>query len=75
MEKAMKKGDLVYIPSEVKLVQFGADDSVFRWTKTEKPINCLVENVEDRYYRVIYKGERWSVKSKHVYTTENNGGQ
>jgi len=71
----MKKGDLVYIPSEVKLVQFSEDESVFRWTKTEKPINCLVENVEERYYRIIYKGERWSVKAKHVYTTEVHGGQ
>ena len=69
----MKKGDLVYIPSEVKLVQFGDDDSVFRWTKTEKPINCLVENVEERYYRIIYKGERWSVRTKYVYATDHGG--
>mgnify|MGYP001197993249 CR=1 FL=1 len=72
--KTMKKGDLVYIPSEVKLVQFAEDDSVSRYTRTEKPINCLIENVGQNWYRVIYQGERWSVKAKHVYTTDNHGG-
>jgi len=74
MISKMKKGDLVYIPSEVKLVQFGEGDSISRYTKTEKPINCLVENVEDRWYRVIYQGERWSVKASSVYATDISGG-
>ncbi len=69
----MKKGDLVYIPSEVKLVQFGDDGRISRYTKTEKPINCLVENVEELNYRVIYKGERWSVKASNVYATDIGG--
>jgi len=63
-----RKGELVYIPSEVKLVRLGDDGEVHRWTKTEKPINCLVVSEQrNGWCSVLYKGEHWSVPRDSVY--------
>ena len=71
--KRNKKGELVYIPSEVKLVRFGKDGEVYRWTKTEKPINCLVVGEhKERWCNVLYKGEHWSVQRDSVYEAKEN---
>ena len=69
----MKAGDLVYIPSEVKLMQFNELDKDINPENTyigplkihrlEKPINLLlIEDMSDKkYVKVWYNGDGWCV--------------
>jgi len=73
----MTKGDLVYVPSEVKLLQFhdiGLESidphktyigpSPIKYKKLEKPINVIIlEKVSrDNYSKIWFEGEEWYVK-------------
>jgi hypothetical protein len=77
------KGNLVYLPSSVRLYQF--DDKriaeamipnpntrcempVVRHTQTTKPMNVLsLGNKFGEYVEVLYNAEKWCVKIKDVY--------
>jgi len=62
----MNKGDLIYIPSSVKLT---SDDNIpIRVHTTEKPLHYLViESLDRGWLRVYHKGSSWRVKSSDVY--------
>lgn len=73
--KKIKKGDLVYLPSEAMLVRFTDELSVpFPATAQYKTINkpahvLVVEDVkrDEKYYRILHKGERWYVHEKDMH--------
>ena len=59
-----KKGDLVYLPSDITLID---DFTVKNWIKLEEPtLGVMVEpqvNKEDIYHRVHVLGSDWYVRT------------
>ena len=59
-----KKGDLVYLPSDIMLID---DFTVKNWIKLEEPtMAIMVEpqvNKEDIYHRVHVRGSDWYVRT------------
>ena len=62
--KRMKKGDLVYLPSDITLID---NFTVKRWIKLEEPILAVMiepqVNKEDIYHKVHVMGSDWYVRS------------
>ena len=60
----MKKGDLVYLPSDIMLID---NFSVEKWIKLDEPtLAVMVEpqvNKEDIYHKVHVKGSDWYVRT------------
>ena len=60
----MKKGDLVYLPSDITLID---NFTVQKWIKLEEPtLAVMVEpqvNKEDIYHRVHVMGSDWYVRT------------
>jgi hypothetical protein len=60
----LKKGDLVYLPSDVMLID---NFTVMKWIKLEEPtLAVMVEpqvNKEDIYHKVHVKGSDWYVRT------------
>ena len=74
MTNSYEKGDLVFIPSSVKLFQFrekqtDAQSSVSKHTITYKPRRGLLMDAEsyDEYYKILYDGEYWFANKQDVY--------
>ena len=74
-----KKGDLVWLPEDVMLVQFNhfgpeEDRAVSRWMHTPKPMNVLLVDIETDwpYYRVLCDGETWHVRNSDVYLLDED---
>ena len=59
-----KKGDLVYLPSDIMLID---NPSCKKWIKLEEPtLAVMVEpqvNKEDIYHKVHVKGSDWYVRT------------
>jgi len=69
--KKLKKGDLVYLPSEVILFKFGKDTTVAnRITKTPKPMTTALVSQVDNLCEVLYNGEIWSVEVNSIFLGE-----
>ena len=67
-KQSMSKGDLVYIPSAVKLESEVHDNVPRQIYTTEKPLHYLVvDRVDDQWLRVYHKGSTWRVKHSDVY--------
>ncbi len=64
MMNHMKKGDLVYLPSDITLID---DFTVKNWIKLDEPtLAVMVEpqvNKEDIYHRVHVNGSDWYVRT------------
>ena len=61
----MRRGDLIYIPSDVMLCKFGLDGAtVSSYLKLSKPIHLLIMEEEDALYKVLYEGQNWYVKKR-----------
>jgi hypothetical protein len=60
----MKKGDLVYLPSDIMLID---NFSVEKWIKLDEPtLAVMVEpqvNKEDIYHKVHVRGSDWYVRT------------
>jgi len=60
----LKKGDLVYLPSNITLID---NFTVKKWIKLEEPtLGVMVEpqvNKEDIYHKVHVKGSDWYVRT------------
>jgi hypothetical protein len=77
----MKRGDLVYIPSEVILYRYNGSQGVLSdYIKLEKPSSAVIVDDEYGTCSVFYQGQTWFVSGKHVYplnddylTEEKNG--
>lgn len=69
----MKKGDLVYIPSEVLLKQFDKDKEspyLSRYHKTTKPSSAVLVREGNDGCQVLFGGEIWTVEQRHLYPFE-----
>ena len=66
--KKLKKGDLIYLPSEVILFKFGKDAMVAnRITTTSKPMTTALVSQVDNLCEVLYNGEIWSVETNNIF--------
>jgi hypothetical protein len=81
MSNRYKKGDLVFVPSGLTLLQFAdtsAEDtssaSVKNFTRTVVPSPVIiVENeAQSPYCSILYNGERWYVPKREVYPITEN---
>jgi hypothetical protein len=69
----LAKGDLVFIPSEVTLLQFdnssrSKSEHPNKWLKTKKPAHALLaRNEKGSYYKILYEGQYWFVDKSNVY--------
>ena len=68
----MKRGDLVYIPSEVTLYRYNNSQGVLSdYIKLEKPSSAVVLDDEYGTCSVLFRGQTWFVSGKHVYPLDN----
>jgi len=81
--KKLKKGDLVYLPSELTLFKFDRSERwgevpfVNKTMKTSKPTTTafvgLNEGVRDGgLCEVLYNGEIWSVEANNIFLGGRN---
>ena len=70
MTENMKKGDLVWIPSNTTLVQFKDDNVVHKFIQPVKPSSVLVIGEKDPYYKILYEGSQWYVRKGDTYNIE-----
>jgi hypothetical protein len=78
----MKKGDLVFIPSSVRLVQFGRQDTIEdaplfaeKYKITVKPKNVIFMGPRAQHYEVLYDGECWFASADDVYEGARDHGR
>lgn len=68
-----KKGDMVYIPSNVILFAVrGGNQEVQRYIKTDEPVHVILMNdlvVGGKYCEVLHNGSVWYVNADHTYNT------
>ena len=70
---SFEKGDLVFIPSSVRLLQFSEDAIglpvfVTNHLTTDRPSQVLLlETGVDNYCKVLYNGEYWYAEEKDIY--------
>ena len=80
--KKLKKGDLVYLPSEVTLFKFevskrwGQIPFISKSIQNPKPLTTAFVGLNeeyrgDGYCKVLYNGEIWNVEPNHIFL----GGQ
>ena len=66
--KKLKKGDLVYLPSEITLFKFDEGASFAnRTTTTPKPMTTALVNQVNNRCEVLYNGEIWSVEANKIF--------
>jgi len=79
MKSSLKKGDLVFVPSSVRLVQFNHDmpvhdatESTFvqKHTVTSKPSHALLLDSINNYCKIYYNGECWFASEEDIYGGE-----
>lgn len=63
----VNSGDLVYIPSAVKLYIKDNSGNVRDFHELKSPQSLLVTGIKDRSYEVFYKNKRWLVDKNKVY--------
>ena len=67
MKSRHKKGDLVYVPSQVNLYNIDSSGAVIDYFITKRPINLLIIEEHDKAYEVIHGKKKWLVNKKNVY--------
>jgi len=68
------KGDLVYIPSQVTLLQYDSLDVPKRLEKTSKPGHAIIaENTSmmSGQYKILHFGEYWYANESDLYYVSN----
>ena len=75
MVNRLKKGDLVFVPSSVTLVQFAPGERcaplyIHRHTTTSKPSRVVLMETFDNYHKIYYNGEYWFAEQKDIYSSE-----
>tara|TARA_Y100000034_G_C6848783_1_gene384821 strand:- start:234 stop:479 length:246 start_codon:yes stop_codon:yes gene_type:complete len=76
--KKLKRGDLVYLPSEVTLFKFDKGDRwgdipfVNKTLKTPKPmttayVSPVIGLKKDNLCEILYNGEIWSVEANNIF--------
>jgi len=73
----VRKGNLVYIPSGVRLVIHDSTEDGTRyaseWTDTTKPTNCIImtDGGKNNWCEILYCGKLWHVKISDAYAVEH----
>ena len=71
--KKLRKGDLVYLPSEITLFKFDKEAAFTnRTTITPKPMTTALVSRDDNFCEVLYNGEIWSVETNNIFLGGNN---
>jgi len=70
--KKLKKGDLVYLPSEITLFKFNEGGGASHTTQTPKPMTTALVSQVDNLCEVLYNGEIWSVEANNIFLGGNN---
>ena len=76
--KKLKKGDLIYLPSQVTLFKFSDSDRwgdipfVNKTMQTPKPMTTAFIGLNEGFRkenlcRVLYNGEIWSVEANNIF--------
>tara|TARA_R100001129_G_scaffold184730_2_gene170497 strand:+ start:311 stop:526 length:216 start_codon:yes stop_codon:yes gene_type:complete len=65
--KKIKKGDLVYVPSSVRLIRKDIKGAPTDYVILKKPASLLVVDIADNAYEVIYDKEKWLVEKRKTY--------
>tara|TARA_B100000029_G_C17268798_1_gene849051 strand:- start:397 stop:597 length:201 start_codon:yes stop_codon:yes gene_type:complete len=63
----MRKGSIVYVPSDVTIFTNDNSGQVKKIMKLSRPQTLLVTEVNERTYEVLLDGERWLVDKKKTY--------
>ena len=63
----MRKGNLVYVPSNVTICTNDDFGQVKKIIKLSKPQSLLVTEVHDKTYEVLFHGEKWLVDKSKTY--------
>ena len=63
----IKKGDLVYVPSSVRLIRKDIKGAPTDYVILKKPASLLVVDIADNAYEVIYDKEKWLVEKRKTY--------
>ena len=70
--KIAKKGDLVYVPSQVTLYTNDEQGAVKKIMKLSKPTSLLVTDEMSNSYEILYEGEKWLVNKNMTYEVKND---
>ena len=69
----MKRGDLVYIPSEVTLYRYNDNQGVLSdYIKLEKPSSAVILDSEYETCSVLFRGQTWFANTRHIYPLNND---
>tara|TARA_R100000008_G_C3582999_1_gene169933 strand:+ start:2242 stop:2469 length:228 start_codon:yes stop_codon:yes gene_type:complete len=65
----MIKGDLVWIPSNSRLIKFGPDrPTPSEWCTVKEPTyGVVLDEYDDVYVDVIYRGEKWTAIKSDLF--------
>ena len=61
------EGDLVYIPSSVRLTRRDNSGTTVDYVVLKKPYNLLVVGIEENNYEVLYNKRNWFVEKRKTY--------
>ena len=61
------KGDLIYVPSGVRLYKLDTYGVVSNYKNLEKPLHLLVTEVNDDTYEVMCDRELWLIEKNNTY--------
>lgn len=63
----MNPGNLAWLPTGTTLLSFDGQD-VKEFCKPKQPQYVfIVREVDETYYEILYRGERWSVPKRCLY--------
>jgi len=71
--KKLKKGDLIYLPSEITLYKFNKDAACRQTCKTPRPMTTAFVSRDNNLCEVLYNGEIWSVLVNDIFIGGQNG--
>jgi len=70
MKNHLKKGELVFLPSDITLIKMkdGDNASIHSWTRTKEPRHALVVGTKmDTYVEILYDGASWLARPIDLY--------
>ena len=63
----IRKGDLIYIPSSVRLYNEDEFGTTKDFITIDEPINLLVVKINEKTYEVLHNERSWFVNKREVY--------
>ncbi len=67
----MKRGDLVWVPSDIMLLQLDESQKVATsFVTLKEPANGVLLEEGEVYYKVMVNGKAWEARKQDVYTVD-----